>query len=130
MSHYAQNIPTHDAWVLANAPDTLKDDAITYWKDWYGDTPAYRPWAEAVDAKLAELLGRAQSAPVWAVGVFQTPEKVDAFLASGEFARLVAAYLDKEWHLRAYVVPGQRNVCAFYVNTPQMAQLCPLLRAK
>ena len=130
MSHYAQYTPTHDAWVRANVPGTLSDNAITYWKDWYGDTPAYRPWAEVVDAKLAELLSRAQSAPVWAVGVFSAPEKVDAFLASDEFARLVAAYLDKKWHLRAYVVPDQKHICAFYVNTPQMAELCPLLRAK
>lgn len=127
-SDYAANAPSCDAWLAANDPSTCKD-AITHWPDWYGDTPAYAPWAKQIDEKLAEKLKAAQSAPVVAIGVFRDSSAVNQFLGSHEFDKLVEAYLEKKWHLRPYTVPERRNVCAFYLNTEQMAALCPLLRA-
>lgn len=128
MSSYAAKAPMCDEWTAANAPDKCKDP-ITYWPDWYGDTPAYAPWAAQIDAKLAEKLEQAQSAPVNVVGVFKGPTTIEYFLVSDEFDKLVGAYLEKGWHLKPYMITKRADMCAFYLNSKEMASMCPALRA-
>ena len=129
MSQYAQNVYTCDDWVSRNTPEACKDP-ITHWPQWFGDTPAYAPWAALVDEKLCQLMAKARSAPICAVGDFKDQRDVKLFIESDEFAKLVKAYLDKHWHLKPYVVPDQPTRCAFYLNTDRMASMCPLLKAK
>ena len=132
MSDYAQNIPTCDEWTRANAPEALKNP-ITYWPQWYGDTPAYAPWARQIDERLAQLVAHAQSAPVRVIAVFKDKTDGPSFVASDEYRKLIAAYLEKRWHLVHCMcaVDGYgSNVYSFELNTDTEARLCPLLRAK
>jgi hypothetical protein len=80
MSEYAANAPTCEEWQRANSPEGCTDP-IDYWPGWFGDTPAYAPWAAAIDAKLTERLEQSQGAPVSAVGRFKLPEDGESFMA-------------------------------------------------
>lgn len=82
-----------------------------------------------IDEALTGKLSNQQSPPICVTGVFADSNAVTQFLGSDEFDRLVEAYLEKKWHLRPWVVPEHPNTCAFFLNTDQIAMLCPLLRA-